>query len=128
MCFRSWTINVTMDLLFCHALVEFDVDEGKTEAPPIRLTGTVWTQSLVQPSGTLKKYVIEWTDSSGMLALPETPLNTWVQLDHVIVPKRCIEESPVVFKDMHDGDSKYVSISENQKYMKITPFGSDDRL
>ena len=123
----SWTVNGTMDTVYCEALLDFDVP-GVMNPPPVVVTATVWTLSLALPSGTFKKYVLEWTDSSGILDLPSTPLNTWVQSDHVVTTSKCIQSPQMLFKDIYDNDTKLVSISDNQKFLKITPFGSDDRL
>ena len=85
------------------------------------------------PTGTLEKYAIEWTDSSAKLAPPIVPVNTWVQTESNVSkydpgagPESCLEGSPLVFKDQHDGDLKQVTLSGN--HLTIVPFDSDDRL
>ena len=115
-----------MDPKLCSAIVDFNVP-GKPNPPAVKLTATVWMMSLPVPTGTLKKYAIEWTDPSGTLAAPSVPLNTWVQADDAIIAARsCLEGAPIVFKDMHDEDSKKVALSEDHLF--ITPFRSDERL
>ena len=119
-----------MDPILCNAVVDFDIP-GKPNPPPVKLTATVWTQSQYLPTGTLEKYAIEWTDPSGKLASPSTPLNTWVQKQNRVVnsdpaQESCLEDSPVIFRDQHDDDSKVVTLSGNQ--LSITPFGNNARL
>ena len=114
-----------MDPKACTSVVDFNVP-GQKDAPPVKLMLTVWMMSLPVPTGTLRKYAIEWTDPSGTLAAPSVPLNTWVQADAIITPRSCLEGSPMVFKDMHDDDSKKVALSDDD--LSITPFGSDERL
>ena len=114
-----------MNPVFCNASVNFNVP-GKSKPPPVNLTATVWTHSRSLPTGTLEKYAIEFTDPSGELASPSVLLNTWVQMENVAGSKSCIEGSPLVFKDMHDGDSKLVTLSGNK--LSIAAFGTDERL
>ena len=114
-----------MDPVSCAGFVDFNVP-GKLNPSPIKLAATVWTQSLYLPTGALEKYAIEFTDPSGILASPSVPLNTWVQLENVAGPKSCMEGSPLVFKDIHDGDSKLVTLSGNR--LSIAAFGNDERL
>ena len=109
----------------CTAVVDFNVP-GKKKPPPVKLMATVCTQSRVLPTGTIEKYIIEWNDPSGTLAPPSVPLNTWLQLEDVPAPKSCIQGSPLVFKDLNDGDSKLVTLSGNR--LSITPIGTDARL
>ena len=72
-----------MDMIFCDTSVNFNVP-GQRKAPSTELLATVWIQSLPVPTGTLKKYAIEWTDPSGTLAPPSVPVNTWVQAEKVL--------------------------------------------
>ena len=111
--------------------MDFDVPL-KPNTPKSKLTVTVWTLSQYLRSGKLEKYAIEITDPSGRLASPAVPLNIWVQTENAVKKfykggsrRSCIEGSQVVFKDMHDGDSKQVTLSGND--LTITPIGSDDR-
>ena len=120
-----WIVDATMDPISCTAIVNFTVP-NKKNPPPVNLTATVWTLQHKLPSGIHRKYAIEWTDPSGTLAAPSVPLNTWVQADAIITPRSCLEGSPMVFKDMHDDDSKKVALSDDD--LSITPFGSDERL
>ena len=121
-----------MDPIFCNATVDFNVP-GKPNPPPVKLAATIWTQSHFMPTGIVEKYAIEFTHLfRGTLASPG-PLNTWVQIEDVVTkiepsapPKSCIQGSPLVFKDQHDGDSKLVTLSGNR--LTVTPFESDDRL
>ena len=116
-----------MDPERCNALVDFNIPGYPKPPPvPVRITATVWIQSLQLPTGTIKKYVIEWTDLSGKITSPSVPMNTWVQDNATFTPRSCIEGAPIVFKDMRDGDSKKVALSDNHLF--ITPVGSDDRL
>ena len=114
-----------MNPVYCFAIIDFNVP-GKPNPPPIQLTATVWIMSHYLPTGTLEKYAIEWTRP----ASPEVPLNIWVQLDNIItksnpiVPKSCIEGSPLVFKDIHDKDHKLVKLEGN--HLTIVPFDSDN--
>ena len=121
-----------MDPVFCNATVDFN-ETGKSHPWPVKLTATVWTLSLLLPTETLTKYAIEFTDPSGKLASPRVPLNTWVQSDgvdtkdhQVAAPERCIEGSPLSFKDISDDDSKYVSLSGDRLF--ITPVSDMQRL
>ena len=125
-----------MDPVFCNASVDFNVP-GKPNPPPIKLTATVWTQSYRMSTGKIDKYAIEFTDPSGTLALPSAPLNTWVQLEHfdsmvnpnvapATGPKNCIKGTPLVFKDMHDGDTKQVTLRGDK--ITIKPSNRDERL
>ena len=122
-----------MDPIFCNALVDFNVP-GKPNPPPSKLTATVWTQSRSLATGTLEKNLIEFTDASGKVVWPIVPLNTWVvPADNAVersesgkAQKSCIEESPLVFIDMHDGDKKLVTLSGN--HLTIDPVASDERL
>ena len=124
-CFDRWTVHATMEPKLCTAIVDFNVP-GKSNPPPVKLLATVCTQSRFLPAGTIKKRTIEWTDPSGKLAPPSVPLNTWLQLEDVPAPKSCIQGSPLVFKDLNDGDSKLVTLSGNR--LSITPIGTDARL
>ena len=127
-----WNVAAKMDPTLCNAVVDFEVP-GKPNPPPIKLTATVWIVTQRLRFGKLEKYAIEFTDPSGTLASPVIPLNTWVQTENAVVkkvkagsaPQSCIGGSQVVFKDMHDGDSKQVTISGND--LTIAPFGSDER-
>ena len=129
---NSWIVQATMDPIFCNATVDFNVP-GKPNPPPVKLAATIWTQSHFMPTGIVEKYAIEFTHLfRGTLASPG-PLNTWVQIEDVVTkiepgtpPKSCIQGSPLVFKDQHDGDSKLVTLSGNR--LTVTPFESDDRL
>ena len=120
-----WIVYARMDPELCTAIVDFNVP-GKSNPPPVKLVATVSTQSRFLPTGTIKKYAIEWTDPSGKLASPSMPLNAWVQMENVAAQKSCIQGSPLVFKDLKYDDSKLVTLSGNQ--LSITPFGSDARL
>ena len=127
-----WTVNATMNPVYCTAIVDFNVP-GRWKPPPVNLTATVWIQSRSLHTGSLEKYAIEWTDPSGTLAPPKVPLNTWVQIEKYVSKvnreidgNSCIEGSPLIFKDQHDGDSKQVKLFENR--LSIAPFGSNDRL
>ena len=75
-----------MDLTSCNALVDFNV-RGKPNPPPVKLIAIVWTLSHKVPSGTQKKYVIEFYDPSSTLASALVPLNTWVQVEDVVFDK-----------------------------------------
>lgn len=132
----SWAVHTTLNPAFCNALVDFNVP-GKPNPPPNKLTATVWTQSHFVPkpnSGTLLKNAIEFTDPSGKLGSHSVPLNTWVvSTDDAIdlsddskAPENCIEGSPLVFIDMHDGDKKVVKL--NGTTLTIEPIGSSKRL
>ena len=114
-----------MHPIFCNASVDFKVP-GMPSPWPVKLIATVCTQSRYLPTGILEKNVIEFTDPSGVLASPSVPLNTWVQLENVAAPGSCMEGSPLVFKDIHDGDSKLVTLSGNR--LSIAAFGNDERL
>ena len=127
-----WAVNATMDPTNCSAILDFNVP-GKPNPPPIQLTATVWIFVQYLRSGTAERYAIEFTDPSGELASPSVPLNAWVQSENAVKkfdtgtpPENCIEGSTVLFKDMHDGDSKQVTLSGNA--LTIAPFDSDDRL
>ena len=118
-----------MHPVFCNAVVDFRVP-GKLKPPPVTLSFTVWTQFHYSQTGTREKYAIEFTDPSSTLALPSSPVNTWVQLENIVTkqepgtaPKNCIENSPLVFKDQHDdeNDHKLVKLLGNK--MTIVPFG-----
>lgn len=126
----SWVVSAKLDTKFCNASIDFDVP-GKPDPPPVTLTATFWTESHYMPTGTVKKNAIEFTDPSGTIGPRSVPLNTWVQLDKFATeqnpsgaPKNCLEGSPLVFKDEHDGDSKLVTLSGNQ--LAITSFQSSD--
>ena len=115
-----------MDPKNCTAIVDFNVP-GKPNPPPVKLMATVWTQSLPQPKGTIEKYVIEWTDPSGKLALPKVPLNAWVQKENFAVimdlstrSDSCFQDSPIYFRDLKDGDQKVVTLSRETQ-LTITP-------
>ena len=121
-----------MNPILCNAVVDFNVP-GKPKPPPVKLKATVWTMSQYLRMGKLEKYVIEFTDPSGRLASSLVPLNAWVQSENAVAkfdtgtaPENCIEGSTVVFKDMHDGDSKQVTLSGND--LIIVPFTNDPRL
>ena len=118
-----------MDLKFCNASVDFNVP-GKSNPPPVKLTATVWKQSRFLKSGELYKYAIEFTDPSGTLALPSMPLNTWVQVERNpdFEPyaagyeyESCsgLQQAPILFKDQLDGDTKLVTVVENN--VTLTP-------
>ena len=81
-----WAVHATMDLTSCNALVDFNV-RGKPNPPPVKLIAIVWTLSHKVPSGTQKKYVIEFYDPSSTLASALVPLNTWVQVEDVVFDK-----------------------------------------
>ena len=123
-----------MDLIYCNASVDFNVP-GKPNAPPVRLTATVWKQSRYLTTGVLLKNAIEFTDPSGTLGLPSMPLNTWVQsqksFSHEyyfpdVEPRGCIDPggSLVHFKDQQDEDTKLVMVLGND--VTLTPFGTSD--
>ena len=128
----SWIVHATIDPKFCNATVDFDVP-GKPNPPPVSLTATIWTELHYMPKGSVEKNAIEFTDPSGKLASPSVPLNTWVQLDDLVTendpsaaPTSCIQGSPLVFKDEHDGDSKRVTLSGNE--LTITSFQTSEGL
>ena len=90
-----------MDPIFCNATVDFNVP-GKPNPPPVKLAATVWTQSHFMPTGTLKKYALEFTHLVGStLGSPSVPLNTWVQLVHLtgdtITPPKSSHVGDAVF-------------------------------
>ena len=123
-----------MDLKFCNASVDFNVP-GNPEPLPVILTATVWRQSRSVKSGILFKNVIEFTDPSGTLALPSVPLNIWVQVNKTLgfeaystgyEYEGCsdLQDSSVVFRDPQDGDSKLVTVVEND--VTLTPVDTSD--
>ena len=116
--------------------MDFNVP-GKRNPAPINVTATVWTGSYQQSTGTIEKYAIVFTDPTGTLVSASAPLYTWVQLENFTtiansneapknLPKKCIEGSPLVFKDMHYGDNKLVMLRGNQ--VTIMPSNLDERL
>ena len=122
-----------MDPIYCNASVDFNVP-GKPNPPPVKLTATVWKQSRYLKTGILTKNAIEFTDPSGTLASPLMPLTTWVQWQKSFEYenyfdgyeyKRCagLQDSPVVFKDQKDGDTKLVTVTNNN--VTLTPFGTN---
>ena len=131
-----WTVYANLDPIFCNASVDFNVP-GKRNPPPIKLTATIWTESYKMSTGVIEKYAIEFTDPSGTLASASTPLNTWVQLENFVTimnpgvtpgttPKNCIRGSPLVFKDLYDGDSKIVTLRGDQ--VTIMSSNTNERL
>ena len=122
-----------MDPIFCNAFVDFNVP-GKPNPPPSKLTATVWKQSRFLPTATLGKTAIIFTNPGGNLASSSVPLNMWVtQAEYAVersqqntMRKSCIEGSPLVFKDMHNGDNKLVQIRPGN-LLVIVPFGDDNR-
>ena len=122
-----WAVHATIDPIYCNASVDFIVP-GKPNPPSNKLTATIWTQSRFVSTGTVEKYAIEWTDPSGKLVPSAVPLNTWVQQENFVETsdldtssENCIEGSPLVFKDLLDGDQKVVTLSETTA-LTITPF------
>lgn len=73
---QSWRVNAVLDEELCRASVNFNVP-GKLGPPPVNVTLTLW--SLFSSAG--RKTSFEFTDPSGTLALPDFPLNHWVQLE-----------------------------------------------
>lgn len=129
----SSTVQVMMDPIFCNASVDFNA-HGESKTQPSNLTMTVWRQSRYATTGIFTKNAIVFTDPSGTLASPVVPLKTWIQLQKNFVgpnnlrgpaPSGCIKNgSSLVFKDQRKGDSKLVTVSENQ--VTLAPFGSSN--
>ena len=118
-----------MDPVFCTAIVDFNVP-GQSKRPPGKLKATVWTLLHTMPLGESEKYSIEFTDPSGkMVGSSKVPVNAWVQTENVIetsefgtFPERCIRDSPMLFRDLHDDNQKLVSLDQEYE-MTIAPFG-----
>ena len=123
-----------MDLKFCNASVDVNIAD-KQNPPPVKLTATIWKQSRFLKSGELYKYAIEFTDPSGTLASPSMPLKTWVQVEkspgfeaysdgYEYENCSALNGSSIIFKDQLDGDSKLVTVAEND--VTLTPLDKSD--
>merc|ERR1719198_366298 len=70
-----WEVNTVLNEN-CQAVVDFK-DSGKPDYPPVDLLATFWQATTKQQDA---KAIFEYTDPSGTLDSPDSPLNHWVQL------------------------------------------------
>merc|ERR1712187_249367 len=121
---EEWVVNTKIDCTTGKATVDFDVP-GKKDHPPVPIQATLFTS--LSASGT-RKHTFIYNDVSGTIVDdPTLPLNQWVgeASDESARKPRCPEKLDAVFKDIHDGDQKQVTI-EGEK-MTIVPSGGDQK-
>jgi len=121
---QTWKVTATLDTDTCDALVDFDVP-GKPNPPPVKLLMRFWSGiGDVEMSGR-EKATFEFTDPSGKLASPATPLNSWLAVDSLgrVAGEACPETLRAIYADMHDGDRKAVKIEGGK--ITITPSGNN---
>merc|ERR1719321_1384183 len=72
---QTWQVDTTLNEN-CQAVVDFK-DSGKPDYPPVDLLATFW---LAKTRRSKPKAIFEYTDPSGTLDQPDSPLNHWVEL------------------------------------------------
>lgn len=129
---QSWTVKGELTLVpgGCSGLVDFNVT-GKPNPPPVKLVISPWDAFGPKKAGTVQKKTLEFVDPSGKLAPKNEVVNSWVQLGEKHSSQQREECSPangpasLVYRDMHDGDYKQVSLSGDT--LTITPSGNQEK-
>lgn len=120
---QSWVVHTEVNCATGEANIDFDVP-GKPSPPPVNLTGTLW-KTIGMPG---EKVVIEFTDPSGTIAKKGAPVNQWVELSHrPFHGSLFCADGTEVYSDMHDGDMKMVTLTQNHggTFITIKPSGNN---
>lgn len=116
---QTWVVHAVVDEKSCSAVIDFNVP-GKPAPPPVNLTATFMYSTSTEQH---QKAEFEFTDPSG--TLPAGPLNCWIELGYESTSSSspCPTALKEVYKDMHDGDMKEITISGAS--LTIRPSGNN---